>query len=217
MALDAQPQPAVPDDAEGPDADGATDGRQLRRQRNRQAVVEALLDLYRDGNLRPSTEEIAARSGLSPRSLFRYFEDVDGLTRSAIMAQEARMMPLVTIDVRPEEPTEHKIAALVEQRFRLFDAVGNAAAVVRLRSPFNPVLAAELSRNRRFLRTQVSSLFAPELGAMAERRQAATLAAADILTSYESYQLLTDDHSMTSSEAGTVVAEALAVLLGSGS
>jgi AcrR family transcriptional regulator len=217
MALDAHRQPALPDDAEGPDADGATDGRQLRRQRNRQAVVEALLDLYRDGNLRPSTEEIAARSGLSPRSLFRYFEDVDGLTRSAIMAQEARIMPLVTIDVRPEEPTEHKIAALVEQRFRLFDAVGNAAAVVRLRSPFNPVLAAELSRNRRFLRTQVSSLFAPELAALAERKRAATLAATDILTSYESYQLLTEDRSMPSSEASTVVADGLAVLFGSGS
>ena len=43
-----------------------TDGRQLRRERNREAVVEALLDLYRDGNLQPSSEEIAARSGLSP-------------------------------------------------------------------------------------------------------------------------------------------------------
>ncbi len=202
------------DDGEAFDPDEATDGRQLRRQRNRQAVVEALLDLYRDGNLRPSTEEIAARSGLSPRSLFRYFEDVDGLTRSAILAQEARAMPLVTIEVGPEETTERKIAALVAQRFRLFDAVGNAAAVMRLRSPFNPLLADELSRNRRFLRTQVSSLFATELAAMETGRKTATLAAAYILTSFESYRLLVEDQSMTSPEASTVVADALGVLFG---
>jgi AcrR family transcriptional regulator len=223
MALDADHH--LPADDQGgpgtgapgtdaPGTNGATDGRQLRRQRNRQAVVEALLDLYRDGNLRPSTEEIAARSGLSPRSLFRYFEDVDGLTRSAIMAQEARAMPLVTIDVGPDEPIGRKIAALVDQRFRLFDAVGNAAAVMRLRSPFNPVLAAELGRNRRFLRTQVSSLFAPELAAMGERERTTALTAADILTSYESYQLLTDDRSMASADATAVVADALAALFG---
>src|ERR1035438_5413311 len=80
-----------PDSAVGSQSEG-TDGRQLRRRRNRETVVDALLDLYRDGNLRPSTEEIAARSGLSPRSLFRYFDDVDDLTRTAIRHQEHRVL-----------------------------------------------------------------------------------------------------------------------------
>ena len=60
----AGPDPAGPGPTDRPGS--GTDGRQLRRRRNREAVVEALLDLYREGNLRPSTEEIAARSGLSP-------------------------------------------------------------------------------------------------------------------------------------------------------
>jgi AcrR family transcriptional regulator len=79
-----------------------TDGRQLRRRRNREAVVEALLDLYRDGNLSPSTEEIAERSGLSPRSLFRYFDDVNDLVRSAVERQQERAIPLAVIDIAPE-------------------------------------------------------------------------------------------------------------------
>jgi hypothetical protein len=96
----------------------------------------------------------------------------------------------------------------------LFDAVGHAAAVTRLRAPFQPLLAAELSQNRRFLRSQVSSLFAPELANMDERRSAATLAGVDILTSFESYQLLTEDRSMESSAARTVVIDALSALFG---
>ena len=166
------PAPAGRSGQEPDQASGTTDGRQLRRARNREAVVEALLDLYRDGNLRPSSEEIAARSGLSPRSLFRYFDDVDDLIRAAIRSQEARALPLVPIAAEPDDPLDTKVSALVAQRFRLFDAVGHAAAVSRLQSPFQPLLAAELTQNRKFLRSQVRRLFAPELAGMDEARLA---------------------------------------------
>lgn len=211
------PEAAPEGEAGASEEDPATDGRQLRRIRNRETVVDALLDLYRDGNLRPSTEEIAARSGLSPRSLFRYFEDVDDLIRSAIMRQEARAMPFVACAAEPTDALEEKVTALVEQRFRLFDAMGNAAAVIRLRAPFQPMLAEELARNRRFMRQQVALLFAPELEVMGERRRDAILGASDVLTSYESYRLLTDGRSMSSSHAGTVVADAITALFGGSS
>lgn len=45
----------------------AQDGRHLRRDRNRDAVVDALLALYGEGNLDPSSAEIAERARLSPR------------------------------------------------------------------------------------------------------------------------------------------------------
>ncbi len=195
------------------DAMPTTDGRQLRRERNREAVVEALLDLYRQGNLRPGTEEIAARSGLSPRSLFRYFDDVDDLIRTAMRRQEERALPLVPIGADPDQPLADKVAAMVDQRFTLFDAVGNAAAVSRLRSPFHPVLAAELTRNRRYLRNQIRVLFAPELATMTGDAAADALAAADVLSSFESIQLLVHDQSLTPARARAVMARSLATVL----
>ena len=198
----AQPSPA------------STDGRQLRRMRNREAVVEALLDLYREGNLSPNAEQIAARSGLSPRSLFRYFDDVDDLIRAAIHRQQAQALPLVLIDATPESPFHTKVAALVEQRFRLYDAVGNAATVARLRAPFSPVLDDTLRVNRDFLRSQMANLFAPELAGM--EGSAAALAAADVVTSFESRHLLLDDQGLTPTQAKAVMAGALSALLSSG-
>src|ERR1700684_3299931 len=124
MATRTRPTPTDPEPAPtvAPDAAAeVTDGRLLRRERNREAVVEALLDLYRDGNLQPSSEEIAERSGLSPRSLFRYFDDVEGLVRAAIGRQQGRAIPLIPIDADPDAPFEVKVTALVEQRFRLFE------------------------------------------------------------------------------------------------
>ncbi len=206
-----------PVEAEGPNPTSATrpDGRQLRRRRNREAVVDALLDLYSDGNLRPSTEEIAARSGLSPRSLFRYFNDVDDLTRTAISRIEARAVELLPIDADPTDDTAPKVKALVDQRFGLFDAVGSAAAVSRLRSPFQPILAERLQENRALLRGQLEVLFARELDRLDEAGARQALANADILTSFESHQLLLKDHGLSSTQAKASMAAGLtAVLIG---
>lgn len=189
-----------------------TDGRQLRRERNREAVVEALLDLYSDGVLQPSSEEIAERSGLSPRSLFRYFDDVEDLIRAAIGRQQERAIPLIPIDAGPDAPLETKVTALVEQRFRLFEAVGNAAAVMRLRAPFQPLLAAALARNRAYLRWQLATLLAPELAGLGEASDS-TLAAADVVTSFESRKLLLEDQGLTRTQAMAVMVQSLVALV----
>ncbi len=189
-----------------------SDGRHLRRERNRQAAVDALLDLYRDGNLRPSAVDIAERAGLSPRSLFRYFDDVDDLSRAAMARQEERALPLLPVAAGPGDPRRKRIDALVAQRFRLFDTVAAAATVSRMRAPFTPLLAAELARNRAFLRDQVRVLFAPELSAMEDGRAAEVLAAADVLASFESHQLLRTAHGFGVERARRVMARALDAL-----
>lgn len=195
-----------------------TDGRRRRRAQNREAVVDALLDLYRAGNLRPGTDEIAQRAGLSPRSLFRYFDDVDDLAQAAVRRQQIRALPLLPIDASPDSPLEEKARALVEQRFRLFDTVGQSARVVRLRSQFQPVLGAELSQNRAFLRQQLLDLFAPEVSRKDGPQAAAaiaTIAAADVMCSFESFLLLTEDQSFDVPRAKAVMAGALTSILGS--
>jgi AcrR family transcriptional regulator len=200
----------------GPEAPKETDGRRLRRALNRQAVVDALLDLYSKGNLRPSTDEIAARAGISPRSLFRYFEDADDLAGEAVTRQLRRAMPLLPLAVGPHASFDLRVAALVDQRLRLFTTLGQAAHVLRLRAPFQPRLAISLREGRRFLRIQVRTLFAPELLSMTDNVAEATLAAADVVASFESYQLLTGDQELAVDVARSVLIAALAALLAPG-
>jgi AcrR family transcriptional regulator len=195
------------------DAPKETDGRRLRRASNREAVVDALLDLYSEGNLRPSTDEIAGRAGISPRSLFRYFDDADDLAGEAVTRQLGRAMPLLPFAVGPDAPFDLRVAALVDQRLRLFTTLGQAAHVSRLRAPFQPRLAKSLREGRKFLRSQVRTLFAPELMSMNDDEAEAALATADVLASFESYQLLTGDQGLPVDEARSVLVAALAVLL----
>lgn len=209
----------LPDDLKGFQpgtvTDVETDGRRRRRLHNREAVVDALLDLYREGNLRPGTDEIAERAGLSPRSLFRYFDDVDDLASAAVARQQTRALPLLPIAVGPDAPRPLRIKALVDQRFRLFDEVGHSAAVTRLRAPFQPILAALLADNRAFLREQVREFFASELGTLRPARAREVLAALDILASYESTDLLLRDQGLTLAQAKSAMVSAIAAVLDS--
>jgi len=212
--------PASPADAaafgEAQDGYGLpeTDGRRQRRVHNRDAVVDALLDIYRDGNLRPSTDEIADRAGLSPRSIFRYFDDVDDLARSAVDRQLERTIPLLPIAASPGDPLADRVRALADQRFLIFEEAGQAAKVSRLRSPFQPLLAERTSRNRAFLRQQLIELFAPELHRMGGSRAADAASAADVMTSFESYHLLTEGRQFGAGRARSVMVEALTAILG---
>ncbi len=192
------------------------DGRRLRRDRNRDAVVDAMLALYAEGQLAPSSEEIAARAGLSPRSLFRYFDDIDDLCRAAIARQHERVGPFVELQTDPSATLAERIAVVVDQRIRLFEAIGSVGEVSRLRAPFQPLIATELAASRAYLRRQLRRAFAAELDALdalGHDRGAAVLAAADVVTSFEAYQLLRHDQQLASARAADVLVEALTRLL----
>jgi AcrR family transcriptional regulator len=189
------------------------DGRRVRRDRNRDSVVDAMLDLYNDGNYAPSADEIAERAGLSARSLFRYFEDIDDLCRVAISHQIDRVRPALDIEVRPDAPLADRVEAFVEQRLRLFEAIGSIGHVSRIRAPFQAVVAAELTVARSFLRHQISRLFAPELAAMSPALATGMLGAVDVVTSFEGYHLLRDDQQMTNEQIGDTFTTSLLRLL----
>ena len=189
------------------------DGRRLRRQNNRTAVLDALLALYREGNYQPSAAEIAERAGLSPRSLFRYFDDVDDLNRAAIDAQLARARPLLAFDVTADQPTAVKISGAVASRLRLFDTLAPTARAARISAPRHPLIAAQLTEARSYLRHQLERLFAPELARLGSASAAAVLSALDVLCSFESVELLRRDQKLSRAKTAAALEEALSRLL----
>jgi AcrR family transcriptional regulator len=185
------------------------DRRRERRERNRDAVVEAMLSLYRDGRFAPSSDEIAERAAVSPRSLFRYFDDLDDLVRAAIDRQLERVRPTLAVEIDVDQPLEVRVDRLVAQRLAMFDAMSSVGVVARLRAPFQPLIADELTAIRALLRRQVEALFQPELGLLGKDRAHNLLAAADVVCSFESAQLLRFDHGLSRARSGRVMTDAL--------
>lgn len=186
-----------------------TDGRNLRRDRNRERVVRALLELYYEYNFEPSAEEIAARSGVSARSIFRYFDDVDDLCRAAIDLHAYETAHLLPILSTPDSDLDHKIQAVVSQRSELFEKCGPIAVITRLRAPFQPVIDELLTAVRNMLRLQITTLFAPELAAMPTALVPVRIAAGDIATSFETWLLLRHTNGFDRASAEATVGDAL--------
>ncbi len=189
------------------------DGRNARRERNRDAVLDAVLDLFREDQLLPDVAKVAARSGVSERSVFRYFEDTDALIRAAIVRQHERVGALYELDGLGEGAVGDRIDRLVDQRLRLHDAVAPTARAALLRAPDQPLIREQVERRWEHLRHQTEAQLAPELRALAPAQRRAIASAADILCQLESLDHLLRHRGLSRSACRAVMVRSLRALL----
>src|SRR5438309_12111230 len=100
----------------------AIDGRTARAQRTRQAVVEALLSLLQEGDMRPTAPRIAERAGVSLRSVFQHFADREALL-FAVADQQLLELRKMTRRLSGDGPLAERIDAFVKQRCRVLEAI----------------------------------------------------------------------------------------------
>jgi AcrR family transcriptional regulator len=175
-------------------SDPGIDGRRLRSDRSRAAVVDALLTLYEEGNAQPGAAEIARRAGVSERSVFRHFEDLDSLAVATIEIELQRIGDLFEL---PDGDTlDARVRALVDQRVALYAATGAVARAASLLVPRSGVVANAVRYRRDVLWRQIGALFAAELESLPKRDRDEIVDAIDVLCSIEGIELLaaTDRH-----------------------
>jgi AcrR family transcriptional regulator len=98
------------------------DGRRQRGARNRRQIVEAMRALIGGGEMNPSAAQVAERAGVSLRSVFRHFEDMDSLYREIAALVEAEVMPLA---LRPFEASHwrDRLIELTARRADIFERI----------------------------------------------------------------------------------------------
>ena len=219
MPIRRRPQrtdPAGADDAPG----GMPDGRTARRDRNRLLVLDAALELFAAGDLNPSPEAVAQRSGVSLRSVYRYVQDREDLINAAIERHVEKIGPLFVLDPVGEGPFEDRVRAFVAARLRLYEAVAPTARAALLRTkisstPGSAIIRERLAARRGMFRVQLARQFAPELGTFGADADA-IMAAADGLTQIETIDWFVTDAGYTLEQAGQAMATGLRRLLGPG-
>lgn len=174
-----------------------TDGRTVRRDRNRARVVEAMLELIDEGELDPSVGQVVERSRISARSVFRYFDGLDDLRRAVIRRNFERVEPLLVVEGLGEGPLEDRVARFVETRLRACEAMAGPARVGRRNAPFEPLVADEITRFRRLLGEQVRAHFASELRSRGRTEADDVEVMVDVLVSFDSWDQLTTAHGRT--------------------
>jgi TetR/AcrR family transcriptional regulator, regulator of autoinduction and epiphytic fitness len=138
------------------------DGRAARALRTRNRVVDALLDLVDEGHVRPSAARVAERAGVSLRSVYQHFDDLETLFR---VAGERHRQRLAHLEPLPELPAElaPRVAAYAAHRARWMEAVSPMARAAALQAPFSQGIAVRQAAGWARHRDALATAFGPEL------------------------------------------------------
>lgn len=165
------------------------DGRSLRRTRNRDAVITALIELIQEGDLTPTVAKIADRAAVSHRSVFRYFDDLNDLARTAIETEFRKTWPLSVISNVGEGTLDERIDALVASAIRTHQRTHLLGIVARSRAIDIEEVDRGLTAIYELRLDQVRRHFRPELEPMNETRAEAIAVAVTATIGLDSYDV----------------------------
>ena len=184
-----------------------TDGRSLRGERNRQALLDAALEMLEEGNLAPSAQEIAERAGVGLRGVFRHFGDMEGLFVACEDKIRDRGVARFAGGNR-EGSFRERLLHAVEQHAIAYEGERNvflAAQAQRWRSPH---LRKSYERSNRLLRKDLDD-WLPELKTLSAHRREAVDAAA----SFENWDRLRQYQHQSVESAIDIVYDTLKLLI----
>ncbi|MEM6484519.1 MAG: TetR/AcrR family transcriptional regulator [Pseudomonadota bacterium] len=114
------------------------DGRRKRSQRSREKIIAAMFRLIKDDDPSPSVVAIAKEAGVSLRTAFRHFSDLNSLIVEMSQQLKDELHPIA---FAPYESTtwRGKVSELIERRAIVFERtmlVKVSADIKRFRSEF---------------------------------------------------------------------------------
>ncbi|GAA4357109.1 TetR/AcrR family transcriptional regulator [Angustibacter luteus] len=196
-------------------AAGSVDGRTARAERSKAAIVSAHLQLIESGDLSPTGERIAERAGISLRTLWTNFRDLEALfaaTGAVVLEREEAQSQPVDLAL----PLTERIDRFCAHRAAALETLAPAAAAARLRTPFSKQLQHNRSRHIDLARRGVEQAFAPELeagGTTATSLREALVVAMTTATTSGDWQMLRQDFDLDETAARRVMTGTVTALL----
>ncbi|PKP83354.1 MAG: TetR family transcriptional regulator [Alphaproteobacteria bacterium HGW-Alphaproteobacteria-18] len=196
--------------ADGGDMSSETeDGRKRRSERSREQIIEAMFELVSGGELDPGAARIAEVANVSLRTVFRHFEEVDGLYLEMNRRVKAEVMPIVE---SPFNATNWRdtVLELVDRRAEVFERIMPfrvCGSIRRFRSDFlmkghQDFVALE--------RSILDSVLPEEV-----RSHVVTEAAFDTVLGFDTWRRLRQDRGLSVKDARATMRKLVEALLAS--
>jgi len=179
------------------------DGRRLRSERTRQAIIEAYLELLRRNATMPTATQIAEESGYAVRSVFERFTDLDTLSVAAAdYALEHGRADAEAHDIDGDRPT--RIRSHVDTRATACEKWQplwrDMTAIQERRAD----LASRVVAARRATITRLTLMYGPELSTLGEPDREGLLIALATLVSFESWDQMRHSYGLSVAAAQSV-------------
>jgi AcrR family transcriptional regulator len=166
------------------------DGRNDRRVRNRQAVLEATIAMFSEGDVIPAMDEVAERAAVSLRSVYRYFETRDELIRAALEQWLLQEAPHLVAQPPIEGDLSERIEYFCGQRLALYFRFAPLARVALVLDEADPLVRDLFDYGRDSLREQLVAQFETELGLLGHRDWATATTAATLPLQFHLFEYM---------------------------
>ncbi|WP_414646962.1 TetR/AcrR family transcriptional regulator [Caulobacter sp.] len=190
-----------------PDGDPPADGRRRRGQDSRDRIVQAMLDLVREGHVSPSAELVAARADVGLRTVFRHFKDLESLFREMSAVIEGELLALADTPFKGATWRE-RVLELVERRGWAYERIGPFKRASEAHRHQSPALALDNAKlvgvGRDILRRELPVEVA---------RDPVRFEAIDLLLSFDAWNRLRRDQELSPSRATEVLRAMISGLL----
>ena len=190
----------------------AINGHAARTQRTRKAIIDALVELLSEGTPNPSATEIAARAGISKRSIFVHYATLDDLYQE-VAARATEMVLAIVAVIDPDAPFDRRVAELCRQRSKVHEAIGPLRRAATARAHTSKVIASSQQFSQRSSRDQITRVFAKELARYRQRARQRAVASVDAVLAGTTWDLWRGFYGFDEKDARLAMQRAVTALL----
>lgn len=183
------------------------DGRRKRGDQSRRQIVDAMIELVREGEMSPSAAQVAERARVGLRTVFRHFDEMEVLYREIAEVTRARIMPEV-LKPYARNTWRERLDELVARRTALYDDIMPlkvAGSVLRFRSPF---LMEDYHEHLRMERKTLRQVLPEQV-----LEDGDLFRSLEMLTSFQAWRRLRQDQGLSPTEAARILNRMVDALL----
>lgn len=142
-------------------AQSISDGRRMRTERGRAAVVQALLTLVNEGS-HPTVADIARLSGVSERTVFRYLPDREAMYIATAVEIFPKIAHCITLHP-PGADLDVRLRELITLRTEITQVGGKFAEWVESTDKPSVAQSTIIAMRGEQLQTQIVAFLSPEI------------------------------------------------------
>jgi AcrR family transcriptional regulator len=146
------------------------DGRVARSHRTRRAIVDAMRSLHAEGDLRPTAPRLAERAGVSLRTVWQQFADMETLLVEACRRDLEVLLSLVQ-KIEPDQPLAARIGLFVSQRSHVLEEMTPTWRAARIHKPSSEQLRRSKAEMIARAKAELETVFVLEFTQLASEKR----------------------------------------------
>lgn len=183
------------------------DGRKQRSERSRLAIVDAMLALIMGGKMEPSAADIAEHAGVSARTVFRHFEEMDILYSEMTERMESQIMPIIQQPFTADG-WRAQMDQLLDRRAMIYERIMPLKIAASIRRFSSDYLMISYQRFIHLERVGLENVLPESI-----RKDSALMSAVEMCAGFQTWRRLRQDQSLSTDQAQDVVRLAIRKLL----